>query len=474
MDILIKDLSKKFSIKTALENVSVEFSGGKIHALVGENGAGKSTLAKIICGELIPTGGNIFIEEESVHFTKPADALKKGIAIVNQRPQLSDSLTAEENIILSTRKKNSFFIPLKTPRELVELKKIWAPNLSLKNFVKDLGGNNRFYVSLLTALLRKPRFLILDEPSAFLDLDERRSLYSSLNELVKTGTGVIVITHSFAEATNYCHTVTVLKDGKVDAIYKNPKEYKSEIISGNDEKKMDSGSEAVLEKKPCLELKNISSTPKDKPFLLEANIVANYGEITAVAGIKEAALGTLEDFVTGINTSTSKGDVVFHDENGSEKLSLPRKKFAPAFLRKHGCAIVPSDKTFRGSNPNLTVQEMLGVYRKSKEQIKNAKKLIELAKVNIQPEEKCSSLSGGMLQRLVLERELSTDPKMVILCNPMHGLDIKSQSNLAKTITSLAKKGKAVLIVGAADFPMTLCSKVYSIENGKTKLTFEK
>ncbi len=478
MKISLREITKSYQLKTALEKVSVDFAGGKIHGLLGENGAGKSTLAKIICGLDFPTSGSMFLDEKNVSFSKPADALKKGIAIVNQRPLLANSLTAEENIVLATRKSNSFFIPPRTPQELSELKSRWAPNLPLKSLVKDLGGNNRFYVSLLTALLHHPDFLVLDEPSAFLDLDERRNLYNSLKQLAQTGTGIIVITHSTAEAKNYCDTVTVLKKGILEAVYQSPEEYSAHVvaISGETRAAPDAKTNFISTKDspPCLALRNVSCRPKDRPALLEANIESSYGEITAVTGIKEAALDTLEDFITGISTGYAKGKIIFNLGDNMKTLSLPKQKLTSTFLRKNGCAIVPSDKTFRASNPRLTVQEMLGVYAPSREQQANAKRLIGLANVNINPDEKCSSLSGGMLQRLILERELSTDPRMIILCNPMHGLDIEAQSKLSMRIAKLVAEGKAVLIIGSIDFPMTLCSRVYSIEGGKTFLTFEK
>ncbi len=474
MDIRLEEISKIYHAKTALDKVSLSFGAGKIHGLLGENGAGKSTLAKIISGADTPSSGKIFIDGAEISFSKPADALKKGIAIVNQRPLLASTLTAEENIILSSSKKKSFFIPPKTPEELLALKKKWSPSLSLKTPVKDLGGNNRFYASLLSALLRHPDFLILDEPSAFLDMNERKSLYESLRQLAKNGTGILVITHSSSEAKSWCDTITVLKKGKLDAVYENPKDYTPEIISSV--AYQNAGTENAREdSSTCLSLENVSCRPKDKPALLEASIKVDFSQITAVAGMKEAALGTLEDFVTGIDTAYSKGTVRFCDKKTpSKKNTIPAKKLTPAFLRKHNAAIVPSDKTFRASNPNLTVKEMLGTYSATKNETGDALKMISEAQVNISPEEKCSALSGGMLQRLILARELSQNPSLIILCNPMHGLDIEAQSKLVKKIQSLESEGKAVLIVGAADFPLTLCSRVYSIEGGKTKLTFEK
>ena len=480
MDISLREITKKYQVKTVLDGVSIDFCSGKIHGLLGENGAGKSTLAKIITGFSAPDAGTVSINGKEVHFSKPGDALKRGLAMVNQRPLLAASLSAEENILLSIGRKNPFFLPLTTPEKLLELKQKWAPNLNLKSKVKDLGGNNRFYVSLLAALMRRPDFLILDEPSAFLDQEERKSLYVLLREYTWTGAGIMVITHSTAEAKSYCDTISVLNEGKLTGRYENPSEYKPMTFDWNRGSQGDKAS-ASGERKTCIVLKGVSSRPKDRPALLNADIEADYGEITAVSGMKEAALGTLEDFITGMDCSYARGKVVFYgSDSRTREINMPRKKMSASFLRKNGTAIVPSDKTFRASNPELTVKEMLGIHSGGKTVDEDVKLMIERAGVNIRPDEKCSSLSGGMLQRLILEREFSmgnpgrTEPKLIILCNPMHGLDIAAQSSLASRIERLASEGKAVLIIGSADFPMTLCSRVYSIEGGKTVLTFEK
>ncbi len=480
MKISLQKITKNFKLKTALNNITVDFEEGKIHGLLGENGAGKSTLAKIISGEIRPSSGDILIDGEKIDFSRPADSLKRGIVIVNQRPVISNYLTADENVMLFARKKNGFFFPLWAPKDLRLLKKQWAPGLKLRTYVKDMGGNNRFYVSLLTALMHQPKFLILDEPSAFLDLDERKTLYKNLGELAEKGVGILVITHSFSEANKYCHNITILKEGELQSTYVNDGSKKVDDFLSKDSFSAATETEEkfpapATKKSPCLVLEKVSNRPKDKPALLDASIVANYGEITAVSGIKEAAIGTLEDLVSGINCSYAKGYLSFYkNEKDFTKINLGLKKLKTSFLRRQGCAIVPSDKIFRASNPDLTVEEMLGSYCPIHRQKENAMNLIQKAQVNIQPEEKCRNLSGGMLQRLVLERELSTDPSLIILCNPMHGLDIMSQSQLSKKIDSLAKKGKAILIIGAADFPMTLCSKVYTMESGRTKLSFDR
>ncbi len=475
MNIRVHELSKQYLLKDALKDVSVKFSEGLLHALVGENGAGKSTLAKILSGSLQPSSGQIFIDEKKVHFKSSKDALNASIVEVNQTPLLATSLTAKENIRLILKGKKISSV------ELTDLKNKWCPQLNLNSQVKDLGGNLRFYTSLLGALLRKSQCLILDEPSAFLEPEERKNLYQNLKDLCSAGKLIIVITHSKAEALTYADTVTILRDGKLFHHFESNDEYKAyEKYLDETKGRLNNPAQIQTEEiksSPCLILENVKAKPKNKPILLNANLLIKYGEITAVSGMREAALGTLEDLLTGMETENVSGKAVFYDRLArNEKksvitLNLKRGKLNAIFLRKHKTAIVPSDKNFRASHPDLTVDELVNVYKKHNT-YEETSALIKKADIKITPQEKVYSLSGGMLQRLILERELSIDPELIIMANPMQGLDIEAQSRLCHRLLELRSQGKAVLVIGAMDFPLTLCQRVYSLESGTTKLIY--
>ena len=488
MNLELSGLCKKYGKKSVLENISLKFGDGKIHALLGENGAGKSTLAKIISGRELPDSGQIFLDGKKVSHSSPSIALQNGIAEVQQRPLLSASLSGKENLFLSgfNFSKNRFFISNKIPEEIIQIQKKWAPDLNLNSEVKNMGGNGRFYLSLIASLLKSPRFLILDEPSAFLDPTERKQLYESLREFVseEKGRSILVITHNRAEALHYADTITVLKDGKISARLESRDEFKNfsfgELngtgISSekSDEKIMDENVDTL-----CFSISHGNCRPHDSAALLDASFEVHYGKISAITGIKEAAMDTLENLVTGIGTSGAKGSVVFKAKNSSPiKMDLKKGRYGISFLRKYNAAIIPSDKTFRASNPKLTVEQMLSTNESSKmkrdEKLASLKKIIDEAGIKTELSDLCSSLSGGMLQRLVLSRELSRNPDFIIFCNPMQALDVESQGKLASKILSLSKEGKAVLIIGAEDFPLSLCHEVYSLNGGTTELSFKK
>ena len=191
MELCIQDLSKKYTLKTALDGITITFGGSKIHAILGENGAGKSTLVSILSGSLSPSGGKIFIDGIQTHFVSAADAMSKGIYIVRQRPVLAENLTVLQNILLGT---GIFTGKKKTEKIKKQLAEI-DPGIVPDEKIKNLGGNRRFYTSLAAALIYEPKCLILDEPSAFLDKGEREKLYKLLKTLAQKGMCIIVITH---------------------------------------------------------------------------------------------------------------------------------------------------------------------------------------------------------------------------------------------------------------------------------------
>ncbi len=499
MNLELSGLCKSYGKKSVLENISLSFEEGKIHALLGENGAGKSTLAKIISGRETPDSGSVILDGKKIAVASPTIALQNGIAEVQQRPLLSPSLSGKENLFLSgfnfskdTKKsglKKIFsFVPAKIPGEILSLQKKWAPDLNLNAQVKNMGGNGRFYLSLIASLLKSPRFLILDEPSAFLDPDERKSLYEKLREFVGEKKSILVITHNRAEALHYADTITLLDDGKVYARLNSPDEFKDFSFGGF--KSTSNKNSSTSEKKEsaisvgtsdtlCLSFTHASFKPHDSAALFDASFEVHYGKISAVTGIKEAAMDTLENLVTGMAGSGAKGSAVFRTKNSDRfEMDLKKGRYGISFLRKHNAAIIPSDKTFRASNPNLSVEQMLSVNetsRMKKEERQTAlKKIINDAGINAELSDPCSSLSGGMLQRLVLSRELSRNPDLIIFCNPMQALDLESQGRLASKIRSLSEEGKAVLIIGAEDFPLSFCHKVYSLEGGIISLSYSR
>lgn len=469
MELCIQDLSKKYTLKTALDGITITFGGSKIHAILGENGAGKSTLVSILSGSLSPSGGKIFIDGIQTHFVSAADAMSKGIYIVRQRPVLAENLTVLQNILLGT---GIFTGKKKTEKIKKQLAEI-DPGIVPDEKIKNLGGNRRFYTSLAAALIYEPKCLILDEPSAFLDKGEREKLYKLLKTLAKKGMCIIVITHSRAEAAANADTVTVLNEGKLSHFYARASDSLADRNFFTEKSaQIVQQTNTGTQHKICLEISGFSCRPKNRPPVTDAGLQAYYGEICAVTSPGDSSLKTFEDALCGMEKDGLSGTVSFFSAQ-QKKTAIKAADLTPCFLRKNGTAVIPSDKTYRASNPSLTVAEMLSVYTK-KDAEEKVLDLIKDAAIEITPQQSVSDLSGGMLQRLILARELSTNPSLVIMCNPMQGLDAASQKRLCERILSLVSDKKAVILIGAEDFPLTLCSRVYTLESGILKLSFSK
>ena len=374
----LQDICVNYSYKRVLTGITLEFETGKIYSLLGENGAGKSTLAHVLCGDIQPTGGSIYLNQKKLNIKNPKDAIRKGIVCVHQRPLLAPSLSIRDNLRIG--------ISHEMTKKIPELTKIWLPGRELSEKVEKLSEQEVFNTSLTGALLKSPCLLILDEPP-FLDKNKIR-------QLAEQGLIILIITHSFKEAIEKSDEVILLKEGKVL------------------EKKEAS---AITEEYIREKLFGLTKTLAMPDFIEEKEIS--------------------EEEVLKLRNKTSGSSPKMTDR----KLKMTDNKIG----------YIPSDRTFRASNPGLTILQLCTAYHtnlKQEELKKYAETLLEKAAVNIRLYEKASCLSGGMLQRLILERELAENPKELYLFDPLHGLDAEATERLFGRLEGLAKKGAKVII----------------------------
>ena len=467
MDVALEHISKRYLHKTVLEDLSLVFQGGMIHALLGENGAGKSTTAAVLSGALEPDGGRILIDGKAVRFSSPRDALRAGIVCVRQRPLIADGISVWENILLGTEygaagkklKKGEIF----SRAELLKSK--WAPHLNFRALAAHIGGDERFYTALISALIREPRMLILDEPSALLDREQRLSLYANIRELADKGMNVIVITHIMQEASRYTDTVTVLQKGKGAERCERSALYVPKTIS----EAAQLHTVRTEKSGDCISFEHIGVRPKKRPALFDVSFTAKSGGITLIEGLPESGLGTLENVVTGMESARTEGLCRIKTAERSLCIDLKSGKWTPYFLRteaKLRTAIIPSDRTFRASNPDLSIEQLLCAMYGGKSADEYTKRLIEKAKVSIRPDEKAASLSGGMLQRLILAREFENDPNLIIACEPLQGLDGKAAERTQELLLNFAHRGAVVIVLSSSEFPKALCAAHYVLEGG--------
>ncbi len=480
-ELTIDSINKHFSNKKVLKGVSLSFESGHRYALLGENGAGKSTLSRIISGSLPADAGTISLNGTPLLLKSPKDAQKAGIAMVHQIPCLADHLSVLENIILGSESARFPGILKKSTAEekINNLMKQWHITLDIHDKTAALTAQERFHTALLAALYKDPWFLILDEPSASLGAEQRDTLYKTIETMtssqVENPLAVLFITHTISEAVSNADETIVLRKGIISACYSrgDPRATEESVTcaifgDGGDSKKgikpLPVQSKAVWStlKSPLFTLNDCSVHPVDTPNLYHISLTIPQGAFLAVAGLKEGGLSTLENLCTGFCTARHTGTLEF--------LGKPVSYLTPAMLRQNGIAIVSSNKTFRSSNPNLTVKDLLVSHWGNEEAI------LKEANIKATLSDYVSTLSGGMLQKLILTRELAHNPQAVILANPSYGLDAASIQALKDTLTAAHAAGITIIVLTTVKDALFDCATSrYTLESGVlTEETCEK
>ena len=442
-----------FSRKKVLDGVNITFEEGKIHALVGDNGAGKSTLANILNGELKPTSGSILIDGKETLLKNAKQAIQHGISYVHQTPVLAESISIKENVFLGLDKKSRLQFNI--------LSKNWLKDFEPTKLVKDVGSDTKFFIALMSAILKNPKFLILDEPTALLDEGQREYLFDNLKALADSGLNILIITHNFDEAEKYCDSIVRLEDGKI-IDFLAPKQAN-----------VTPGLKKNYSENLTFHFENLTARPLNTPSIFDVNFSVSEQEIVLIKGLPEDGLLTLENLITGFYKDNCEGNFKITKED-AELYSCPlkntlysTKRLRNGFLLEDGsrltAGIIPTDRKNRASNPNLTIEQII------KAEIKDAdvNEIIRLADIDIQPGEKAVNLSGGMLQRLILTRELYSKPQLLILCQPLQGLDVRACEITCEKIVKAAEEGAAVIILSSSDFTSVLCNQKFILKNGK-------
>ncbi|HOF85163.1 MAG TPA: ATP-binding cassette domain-containing protein [Treponemataceae bacterium] len=468
----------------ALDAVSLSFSRGELHMVLGENGAGKSTLVHILSGLDTPTSGRILLDSQEVAFDSPADALARGIAMVHQRPLLADDLTVLENIALGG---HGFLVHRKKILPYVEeLATRWNCLVDFYATVRTLNPADRLRTALLCALYTNPSFLILDEPTAILPPEKRASFMETLVTNANEGMGLVVITHKMGEAARWGHRISILKHGKLVRHMDQKKSPVSEadlaeMIASPSEKSprqrsSDTAvSSAFSDKTHCtlpLTISGLSASPPNRQGIHNISFNADPGGITGILAYPGSGLDTLEDALCGMIV-TDAGSITLPGRENTG-VQLDAASLTPALLRKHGVAFVPSNRTTRGAYPDISVRDALLPYYSGPFTPHGADRfaedIVRREDIADHPFRPVRTLSGGQLQKLILSRELSVNPRVLILSDPEWGLDVASVVRLRNRLRETAAAGIAVLIL--TDTPDTMevddfFTRTYTLREGQ-------
>lgn len=469
-------IRKTFPGVVANDNVNFSVRKGEIHALVGENGAGKSTLMNVLFGLYKPEGGQIKIRGEEVHFHNNLDAIAKGIGMVHQSFKLVPSFTVAENITLGHEPAKFGFVDKEAVHEdVIKISKRFGLQVEPDARIRDMPVGIQQRVEILKALYLLSDILILDEPTGVLTPQETDELFEVIRALVATGITVIFITHKFREVMEISDRVTVLRDGKLigtkDTNDTNPKELARMMV----------GREVLLridktESNPQQQVLSVENLKVLDDRLQEAvrdvSLTVRAGEIFGIAGVEGNGQRELVEGIIGLRHAVA-GDVKINAKSVTN-LSVRQRRDA-------GISCVPEDRYVRGVALRATLEDNLIVenYNNppfSNGQILNLKKITQFSNELIEefdirtPNSKvvASTLSGGNLQKVVLAREISAQPELLIVAQPTRGLDVGSIEFVHRRILQARDSGAAVLLVSAElEEVMSLSDRIGVLYEGK-------
>lgn len=466
-------------------NQDVDFfvKKGEIHALMGENGAGKSTLMKMLFGMEQPTSGDIYINGQKLNLSSPNVAISNGIGMVHQHFMLVPSLTVAENMVLGmVPKKSGLFIDRKKAVEITEeYSKKFNLHVDPTAKVMDIPVGMKQKVEILKALVRGAKILILDEPTAVLTTQETAELFKELINLKEQGYTIIFISHKLNEIMQITDRMTILRGGCSMGVYNTADvspEKISRLMVGRDvvlkvEKEKAQPGEEVL-KVSDLEYVN----EWGKKLLDKVSFSVRRGEILGIAGVESNGQKELVDMLFNLNTPNAGSISV----NGENVLGISQRQ-----LRSKGVSLVPEDRMLYGIAGAATIQENLIADRCGSKRLNNgslfnmkairneASQLIDEYTVLCKSQgQRVDNLSGGNIQKVVVAREFSNAPCLIIADQPTRGIDVGAEEFIHNKLVELSRSGIAVLLVSAdLNEVMELSDSLIVMYGGKITAYFE-
>jgi general nucleoside transport system ATP-binding protein len=468
--VVLEHITKRFPGVLANDEVDLELRAGEVHALIGENGAGKSTLMRVLYGMYPADGGRIVVRGQEVRISSPRDAIANGIGMVHQHFVLVDPFTVTENIILGEEGGERLDMDAAQQR-VAELAESYAFRVDPGAVVEELSVGEEQRVEILKALYRGVEILILDEPTAVLTPSETTDLFGNLRKLREAGRTIVFISHKLDEVMEIADRITVLRRGRVVGETRPSETSKAtlaEMMVGRPVLfRLDKPSVEIGE--PVLKVEDLTGEGKLNGVSLEVRA----GEILGVAGVEGNGQRELAESLIGLRTP----------ESGTIELEGAMIAGRPVFdIRNAGVGYIPEDRHEQGLVLTMSLWEnsvlgrqddtdfsgSLGVLyiRKIKDLAARLVKLFDIRARSV--DVTASTLSGGNQQKLILARELETDPKLLIAAQPTRGLDVGAIEFVWKEILDQKAAGRGVLLISAElDEIYALSDRIVTLFEGK-------
>lgn len=471
--IRVQNIIKTFGKVIANKNVNFEAKQGEIHCLLGENGAGKSTLMSVLSGVYTPDSGSIFVDEKEVAFQSPKDSIKHGIGMVYQHFKLIESMTALQNILLGNSK--SIFIKGKEKeKEIQAIIDKYGFDVDLNKRVHNMSVGEKENLEILKVVYRGAKILVLDEPTAVFTPQETVKLFSVMKKMKEDGCAIIFITHKLDEVMEVADRITILRKGEtvatINKLEANP-QILTELMVG---RKVNLTINSVKGKlgKEILKIENLKVKSEEGLVAVKGiSFSIKAGEVLGIAGITGSGQKELCEAITGIIPAES-GKIVFED------MDITKKDSTDHYKENIKMSYIPEDRLGMGmiGDMGITDNLLLKTYKNQKSLFLNKKpsqdeahtivKDLEVKTVGI--EYPIKYMSGGNIQKVLLGRELNSNPNLIIMAYPVRGLDINTCYAIYDIITKEKQKGTAILFIGEdIDVLMELSDRIMVMYSGE-------
>jgi general nucleoside transport system ATP-binding protein len=453
----LRGITKRFPGVVANRDINIVVRRGQVHAVVGENGAGKSTLMKILYGMQRPDEGSISVDGNEVSFHTPGDAIDAGIGMVHQHFMLADNLTVLENVVLGSEPTKAGMLDFGAARRRIkEISDAYGLDVNPDPLVEDLGVGDRQRVEILKVLYRGAKVLILDEPTAVLVPQEVDELFDNLRELKKEGLTVIFISHKLDEVLAVADEITVIRRGTTVATVEPAgvtARQLAELMVGS-ELPTPETRESTVTDETVLQAHGLTVRSVDGRALIEdLSFTIHRGEVLGIAGVEGNGQAELVEAIMGMRPLAA-GSI---DLAGEDLSTWPTRR-----RREHGIGYIPEDRHRHGLllDSPLWENRILG-HQTEEPNVKgpwidrsgarkDTQRIVDQYDVRTPGiDVLASSLSGGNQQKLIVGREMSGEPRVLIASHPTRGVDVGAQAAIWDHIRAARRLGLAVLLISA-------------------------